>query len=142
MIDEQTGYALASWTRFENNVENVLFKAITGAFVLVATADGDVADMEVHEYMGVLQKHRRYLPIFDPAQVERAFRDVAGAMLSDPEAGRLRALGYVSAVRESQVQRELVCAVAQIAVLADHRTLAREQQVVAQIYAALRLPGR
>ncbi len=142
MMQEQAGYALASWARFEGAVGDELLKAITAAFALVATVDGDVASAELDEFVRVLERQGEHLPALDFAQVQRQFRDIAGAMLSDPQSGQEHALHCVAAVRGNAEQCELVRSAAEIAVVADQRTLAKEEAVLNQICTALAIPPR
>ena len=123
MIQEQAGYALASWARFDGAVGDKLLKAISGAFALVATVDGDVAQAEIDSFMQLLHDHAEHLPVLDLKQVEGLFRDITGALLSDPAAGREHALACVAGVVGRAEQCELVRSAAEIAVAADHRTL-------------------
>ena len=142
MIQEQAGYALASWARFDGAVGDTLLKAISGAFALVATADGDVARVEIDSFMKVLHDHSEHLPVLDLKKVEGLFRDITGALLSDPASGRVHALECVAGVVGRAEQCELVRSAAEIAVAADQRTLEKEQQVLLQICAALEIEAR
>lgn len=142
MIQEQAGYALASWARFDGAVGDTLLKAISGAFALVATVDGDVAKSEVDSFMQVLHDHSEHLPVLDLKRVEGLFRDITGALLSDPVAGREHALACVAGVVGRPEQCELVRSAAEIAVAADQRTLDKERQVLLQICSALEIDPR
>ena len=142
MIQEQAGYALASWARFEGAVGDTLLKAISGAFALVATADGDVAKAEIDSFMQVLHQNSQHLPELDLKKVEGLFRDITGALLSDPAAGRAHALECVAGVVGRAEQCELVRSAAEIAVAADQRSLEKERKVLEQICTALEIAPR
>lgn len=142
MIQEQAGYALASWARFDGAVGDTLLKAISGAFALVATADGDLAKSEIESFMQVLHQNGEHLPVLDLKQVEHLFRDITGALLSDPVSGRAHALECVAGVVGRAEQCELVRSAAEIAVAADQRTLDKEQEVLVQICTALQIAPR
>ncbi len=139
---EQAGYALASWARFDGAITDELQRAVTGAFALVAAADGDLASEELERFATVLKDNEAALAPLDMARVQRQFRDVTGALLSDPAAGRNHALELIAAVASNPEEAELVRSAAEIAVAADNRTLAQEQQTLAAICTALNLEPR
>lgn len=142
MMQEQAGYALASWARFEGAVGDNLLKAVSGAFALVAAADGDVARAEIDSFMQVLHDNSEHLPSLDLKRVESLFLDITGALLSDPPSGKAHALECVAGVAGRAEQSELVRSAAEIAVVADSRSLESERQVLAQICATLGIEPR
>jgi tellurite resistance protein len=141
-LEEQAAYALASWARFDAAMSDDLLRAVTSAFALVAVADGDLAASELDRFMQMLREHAYALSPLDFEQVDRLFRDICGALLSDPAAGRRRALEAVAAVRGNPVHRELVRSAAEIAVVADTRELIVERDVLREIHEALDIPPR
>ena len=48
--DESVAYALAAWNRFEDSVSDGLLRAVAGAFVLVAAADGELSRAEADRF--------------------------------------------------------------------------------------------
>ena len=102
-FEEEAAYALASWGRFDAAVSDELLRAVTSAFALVAVADGDLAKSEIDRFVGLLKERSDVLEPLDIDQVERRFRDICGALLTNPPVGRRRALAYIAAVARSAV---------------------------------------
>jgi tellurite resistance protein len=140
-LEEPLAYALATWARFDEAVTDELLRAVCGAFVLVATADGAVSESELTRFLDVIRDRADALPHLDLEAVERQFRDLSMAVLTDPEGGRQRALAEVTLVKERPRQRELVQSAAQIALVADRRVERREEAVMGEICKALGLGG-
>ena len=90
-IDERAAYALASWRHFDETVSDELLRAVTGAFALVAAADGDLAVSEVDRFLALLHEHETVFRPLSFAELEHVFRDICGAIISDPEQGWQRA---------------------------------------------------
>lgn len=141
-FEEQAAYALASWRRLESEFTDELLLAITTAFVLVAVADGDASDAEIDRFLELLRECADVLAPLDIDRVEPLFRDLTGALLTDPEGGRGHALADIAAVKGDPNACELVRSAAEIALAADRRTLAREQEVLSQICVALGIRPR
>jgi tellurite resistance protein len=141
-FEEDAAYALASWGRFDTPITDELVLAITSAFVLVAVADGDLARAEIDRFTGLLKEYANVLAPLDIDRVDHLFRDLAGALLSDPNAGRQRALRCIAAVQSNPEHAELVRSAAEIALLADNRELAAEHVVLRQICEVLGLSAR
>ncbi len=136
-VSEEMAYALATWARFDDDVSDALLRAVCGAFAVVATSDGDVADVEIERFLQVVRARADVFPALDLERLEDSFRDLAQALLTDPEDGRRRALAAIAAVRRDPKHCDLVLAAARIAVLADDRVQGCEQQVMADVRAAL-----
>jgi tellurite resistance protein len=136
-IDERAAYAQASWRHFDETVSDELLRAVTGAFALVAAADGDLAAAEVDRFMALLQEHAAVFSQLDFAELEHVFRDICGAIISDPEQGWQRALECVLLVRNNTDHVNLVRSAAQIAMAADAREADSEQKVLSVIDRAL-----
>ncbi len=138
-LNEDTGYAVESWRRFDETVTNELVRAMASAFALVATADGDIATQEVERFGALLKLQADSIAPLPTERVDRAFADIVAALLSDPEFSRARALRIIEAVRGDEPYSELVAAVAQVALQADHRERAEELAAMADIRTALGL---
>ena len=141
-FEEEATYALASWARFDAAMTNELLRAITSAFALVAVADGDLAKSEIERFILLLREHSNVLAPLDMDGVERLFRDIAGALMSSPPVGRRRALAYIAAVEGSSVDCELVRSAAEIAVAADNREVAQEQEMLREICEVMSIAPR
>src|SRR5690242_11521745 len=115
-LDEATAYAMVTWSRFDEAITDDLLRAVCGAFAIVAAADGDVAETEIRGFLDVIREKAEVFPRLDLAVVERLFRDLTMALLSDPEGGRQHVLAEIARVRERPKERELVRSAAQIAV--------------------------
>jgi tellurite resistance protein len=141
-FEEEAAYALASWRRFDSEVTDELARAITSAFVLVAVADGDLAQSEINRFDKLINEQASLL---DPKNVDRfdqLFRDIGGAIMSDPVAGRSHALELIAAVKANDTHCKLVLSAAEIAIVADNRELASEHEVMEQICAAMDIEAR
>ena len=136
-LDESTAYALATWARFDDAITNDLVRAVCGAFAFVAAADGNVAESEIAGFLNIIRERSDTFPQLDLVLVERLFRDLTAALLSDPEGGREHVLSEVARVKDQAKERELVRSAAQVAIFADRRVEGREQKVLNEICAAL-----
>lgn len=132
-LDDDMAYALASWAHFSDDVSDELLRAVTGAFALVAAADGHLSDPEVNRFLQLLRDREALFFGLDLNSVERVLRDICSALVADPQHGRQTALDYVAAVASNEQHRELVMAAARIALLADGRELSSEQDVLTMI---------
>ena len=139
---ESDAYALMSWKRFDDEVTSELLRAVTSAFALIAVADGDLAKTEDDQFMSMLRDKADLFGPLDIDAVDRQFRSVCGAMLSDPVAGRRRALEEVAAVQASADHAELVRSAAEIAIASDSRGAVKETQVLNEICGVLKLAPR
>jgi tellurite resistance protein len=137
VFQQEAAYALASWRRFDANITDQLARAITSAFALVAIADGDLAQSEIDRFMVLIREQVAVLAPLNIDRVELQFRDIAGAILSDPSEGHSHALELIAAVAGDAIHCELVRAAAEIAITADNRELSSEQEVLQEICAAL-----
>ncbi|MBM4258842.1 MAG: hypothetical protein FJ147_23435 [Deltaproteobacteria bacterium] len=140
-LDESTAYALATWSRFDNTITDDLVRAVCGAFAFVAAADGNVAESEVAGLMNIIRERSDAFPRLDLAAVERLFRDLTTALLSDPEGSREHVLSEIARVKDQPKERELVHSAARVAIFADSRVEGREQKVMDEICSALGIVG-
>lgn len=136
-VDESAAYAVAAWSRFDEEVTGALLRAVTGAFALVATSDGDVATEETSRFFALLRTRANLFPGLNFDAVEDGFKDICGALLSDPTAGRARAMGYIEAVARTASHCQLVLAAAHLAAEADDKERASERQALVDIRALL-----
>ncbi len=135
--DENAAYASMSWRRFNREVSDDLARAIVSAFALVAVADGDLAEAEIDSFVRLIYEREDVLSSLDFERYEPLFREISGALFSDPVSGQSQALQLISAIRGDQDHCELVVSAAQIALLADNREEESETRVLALIRSAL-----
>jgi tellurite resistance protein len=141
-FEERAAYALASWQRFDSEVTDDLARAITSAFALVAVADGDLAQSELDRFILLVQEREYIFATLGFDRFDLLFRDIGAAIMSDPIAGRERALDLIAVVKADATHCELVRAAAEIAIFADDRELASEQEIMEQICKAMDIDVR
>jgi tellurite resistance protein len=132
-------YALATWSRFDNEVSDELLRGICGVFALVSAADGCVSRSEIDRFAKVISDNTGRFRGLDEAKIDGLFRQLGQAIVSDPEAGRRRVLSEIAALRDDKKSRELVYGAALIAIEADGRALSSEQEVLGEIAQTLGL---
>ena len=135
--DENSAYASMSWRRFNREVSDDLARAIVSAFALVAVADGDLAEAEIDSFVRLIYEREDVLSSLDFERYEPLFREISGALFSDPVSGQSQALQLIGAIRGDQDHCELVVSAAQIALMADNREEESETRVLALIRSAL-----
>lgn len=141
-IREEAAYAIVSWQRFNSAITDDVARAITSAFVLVAVADGDLSKSEIERFISLLRDWEDTLAPLDLDRIDSLFRDIGAAIMSDPIAGRRRALEFIETVKANSTHCELVRSAAEIAIFADNRNLASEQKVMQQICKVLEIDAR
>ncbi|MEM8607439.1 MAG: TerB family tellurite resistance protein [Myxococcota bacterium] len=139
--DEQLAYAVAAWSRFNAEVSDDLLRALSGAFALVASADGELATSEVDGFVQLLRDKASVFSNVDFDALEGSFRELTDALIANPDDGRLRALDCVAGVRGDATKSELVRSAAAIALAADGRVRAPEEAAVKEIHRVLGLDG-
>ena len=137
--EESVAYALAAWSRFDKSVTDDLLRALSGAFVLVAAADGELSRAEADRFLEVVRGKSEVFARLDFGALEKTFGDLADAMFADPEDGKRLALQCVADVRDEPDQVELVASAAKIAADADGRLQSCEASVMGEIRQALGL---
>ena len=142
VFKEEAAYAIASWRRFDSTITDDLVRAITSAFVIVAVADGDLAQSEIDRFILLIREQENVLVPLDIDRVDLLLRDISTAILSDPAAGRSRALEFIAAVEGNAIHCELVRSAAEIAVAADSRELTSEKEVLQEICKAMGITMR
>ena len=135
--DESVAYAIATWSRFEGQVTDVLLRALAGAFALVAAADGELQEAELDSFLELLRSKADVFAGVDFTQLETSFRDLCEAIEVDPEDGKDRALAQVVAAKADRTQRELVSSAAEIAAAANGSLKPAESSAVQQIRSTL-----
>ncbi|HAJ77193.1 MAG TPA: hypothetical protein DCM64_12160 [Gammaproteobacteria bacterium] len=141
-LEEDAAYAIASWQRFNSKITDNVARTITSAFILVAAADGDLASSEIERFITLIRDRESLFAPLDLDRMESLFRDIGGAILSDPIAGHKQALEFIAVVKADSAHCELVRSAAKIAILADNRELASEQAVMEQICNAMEIEVR
>ncbi|MGB5812753.1 MAG: hypothetical protein WBG86_19620, partial [Polyangiales bacterium] len=63
--DESVAYAIAAWARFNADVTDDLLRALSGAFALVAAADGELATKEVEGFLSLLRDKQSVFAAID-----------------------------------------------------------------------------
>jgi tellurite resistance protein TerB len=137
--EESVAYALAAWSRFDESVSDGLLRAVSGAFVLVAAADGELSRSEADRFLEVIQSKSEAFSALDFDALENTFGDLAEAMFADPEDGKRLALQCVARVRGVPRHAELVMTAAQIAADADGRLQSCEESVIGEVRQVLGL---
>jgi tellurite resistance protein TerB len=140
--EESVAYALAAWKRFDESVPDGLLRAVSGAFVLVAAADGELSRSEADRFLEVLRNESKVFSAIDFAELDKTFRDLAEAMFADPDDGKRLALNCVARVRGVPDHAKLVANAAEIAAAADGRLQSAEESVMRDIREALGLSRR
>ena len=139
--DESVAYALAAWNRFDQTVPDGLLRAVSGAFVLVAAADGELSRSEAVRFFEVLRSKADAFSAIDFRELEKIFGDLVDAMFADPEDGKRLALQFVARVKGIPEHAELVKSAAEIAAAADGRLESVEESVLREVCLALGLRG-
>jgi tellurite resistance protein len=140
--EEEVAYAIASWHRFDSQVSDDLARAVISAFILVAVADGDLAQSEIDKFIRMIGAQEDLVAPIGIDRIRLLFRDIGSAIMSDPIAGREHALELIAAVKSNTNYCELVRSAAEIAVVADNRELASEQAVMKVICNAMGIEVR
>ncbi len=135
--DESMAYAIATWARFSSGVSDELLRALSAAFALVAASDGELAESEVDEFVGVLRGKADVFVNLDFDAVESSFRDLAESLIADPVQGRVQACEHIARLKGDADRCELVRSAAAIAIGADGRVRASEETAMQHICGAL-----
>ena len=140
--EEEAAYAIASWQRFDSHVTDDLARAVISAFILVAVADGDLAQSEIERFTLMIEAQEDLVAPIGLDRIRLLFRDIGSAILSDPVAGREHALELIAAIKSNHIHCELVRCAAELAAIADNRELASEQAVMKVICSAMDIEVR
>lgn len=137
--DETVAYAVATWARFNEDVTDVLLRALSGAFALVAASDGELAPSEADGFVDMLRGKANVFSGLDFEELESMFRELTDALIADPEDGRHRAIECIKRVAGDPMRSELVRSAAALAVASDGRVRASEEASLQEISIALGL---
>ncbi|MBT8453273.1 MAG: TerB family tellurite resistance protein [Deltaproteobacteria bacterium] len=137
--DETVAYAIATWARFNEDVTDVLLRALSGAFALVAASDGELAPSEADGFVDMLRGKANVFSGLHFDELESTFRELTEALMADPEDGRRRAIECIKRVAGDPVRSELVRSAAAMAVASDGRVRASEEASLQEISKALSL---
>ncbi len=135
--EESVAYALAAWKRFDDNVPDGLLRAVSGAFVLVAAADGELAREEADRFFEVVRSKAEVFSPIELHDLEKAYSDLSEAIITDPEDGKRLALECVARVKGVPHHAELVKSAAEIAAAADGKLETVERSVMRNVRSAL-----
>ena len=141
-FEEPAAYALASWQRFDSEVTDDVARAVVSAFALVAIADGHLAQSEIDRFALLMEERANILAPIGIDRFDMLFRDIGAAILSDPISGRKHALDLIAVVKSDADHCELVRSAAEIALSADSREHAPEQEVMEKICNAMDIEVR
>ena len=130
--------ARSAWHRFDEEVSDVLLRAVSGAFAVVACADGELAESEVDMFVDMVRDTRAFAKV-DLRALQQHFRELACAMIADFDEGRQLAYQAIAAVKGDDRCTALVVSAAQIAIVADRKLRKREEVLLGQICEVLGL---
>ena len=139
--DDSVAYALAAWSRFDGTVSDGLLRAVAGAFVLVAAADGELSQAEADRFLATIRSKADVFDAIDFTELSKTFKDLCAAMFDDPEDGKRLALQCVARVKGVPQHAELVKSAAEIAAADDGSIQPIEDAMLRDIRAALGLAG-
>jgi tellurite resistance protein len=131
--------ALATWERFDEEVPDEVLRAVSGAFALVACADGNLEEAEIETFLDMVREMRVFHHV-NLATLEAQFRHLGRAILDDFEEGRRHALQEIALLKKGDPkQTALVVSAAQIAIVSNSQLADAEELVLQQICEALGL---
>lgn len=130
--DRQQMGALEAWERFDEQVNDDVLRAVSGAFAVVACSDGTLDESEIEIFLDMIKDTRAFAKV-DLGALEQHFRALGRAIEADFEAGRRRAFEEIALVKGYDKRTALVVSAAQIAILADSRLQAAEETALRQI---------
>lgn len=135
--------AVDTWERFDEEVPDEVLRAVSGAFALVACADGRLEESEIDTFLEMIRDTRAFRNV-NLGTLEAQFRRLGRAILDDFEEGRRQALREIGLVDRARAKHTaLVVSAAQIALVSDGRLDDSEESILAEICEALGLdPGK
>lgn len=143
MTDQQTREqhekALATWERFDEEVPDEVLRAVSGAFAIVACADGALEESEIEAFLDMIRETRAFHHV-NLGTLEAQFRRLGLAILDDPEGGRRHAMQEIALLEKGDPkQTALVVSAAQIAIVSNGKMADAEEAVLREICEALGL---
>ena len=136
---EQHDKALATWERFDEEVSDEVLRAVSGAFAIVACADGALEESEIEAFLDMIRETRAFQNV-NLGTLEAQFRRLGKAILDDPEGGRGHAMQEIALLEKGDPrQTALVVSAAQIAIVANGKLADAEEAVLREICEALGL---
>lgn len=135
--ERKTG-ALEAWNRFDEQVSDELLRAVSGAFAVVACADGCLDESEIQMFLDLIKDTREFAKV-DRGALEQHFRALGKAIVADFDEGRRRALQEIALVKGYNDRTALVVSAAQIAIIADAKLQEVEEAALRQICEVLGL---
>jgi tellurite resistance protein len=131
--------AVDTWERFDEEVPDEVLRAVSGAFALVACADGSLEKAEIEAFLDMIRDTRAFRNV-NLGTLEAQFRRLGQAILDDFEEGRRHALQEIALLEKGNPrQTALVVSAAQIAVVSNGRLEEAEELVLKEICEALGL---
>lgn len=131
------GDARVTWSELAGGeVTDELLRAVCGAYAIVASADGHVADDEVATFLGMVRQDERF-PFINPRRLEDVFRELTAAILEDGVKGRALAFGAIEKFKGDAECSTIIIGAAQMSIVADGVLEEVEEAVLAQICWAL-----
>ncbi len=135
---ERRVQAVKAWSELEGDITDELLRAISGAFAMVACADGSLEKSEIDEFLAYVRGIESFSDV-DMSALERHFREFGEALIDDYDGGRKLALDAIAAMRGDEEKRQRVVRAAQIALVADEDVKEVEEMVLGMICEALGL---
>ncbi len=131
--------AVAAWERFDREVSDELLRAVSGAFAIVACADGRLEESEIGAFIDMVRDTRSFRSV-DLEALEAQFRSIGKAILEDFQDGRQHALQEVALLAEGDPdETALVVSAAQIAIVSNGRLDEAEEAILGEICRILKL---
>ncbi|WP_428261267.1 tellurite resistance TerB family protein [Haliangium sp.] len=138
-VRERHERAVATWERFDEEVPDEVLRAVSGAFAIVACADGRLEESEISAFIDMIKDTRAFHAV-DLRELETQFRRIGRAILDDFEEGRQHAFHEIALLeRGDPRQTALVVSAAQIAIVSNGKLDDAEEVVLGQICEALGL---
>jgi tellurite resistance protein len=134
--------AVATWKQFDEEVPDEVLRAVSGAFALVACADGSLEESEIEAFLEMIRDTRAFHDVH-LGTLEAQFRRLGRAILDDFEEGRRHALQEIGLLAQGEPsQTALVVSAAQIAIVSNGKLDEAEETTLRQICETLGLdPG-
>jgi tellurite resistance protein len=131
--------AVEAWEHFGEEVPDEVLRAVSGAFALVACADGSLEESEIDAFLEMIKETRAFRHV-NMETLEAEFRRLGRVILDDFEEGRRLALGEIGLLQKGHpIRTVLVVSAAQIAVVSNGKIDDAEESTLREICEALGL---